>query len=96
MITLLAYSCRSASYSLHFCRPFKVDLDRCLIQLIISPKELFQNVRLLKRDIEVGLHMSFDALETVLAAARIGLLRPPLVLCLTNKKVLVGVGRCHT
>ena len=53
-------------------------------------------MRLLKRDIEVGLHMSFDALETVLAAARIGLLRPPLVLCLTNKKVLVGVGRCHT
>ena len=75
MITLLAYSCRSASYSLHFAAlVFKVDVDRCLSQFIIFPMErnVFSNVILLKRTIDVGLHMNFDALATVLAAARIG------------------------
>jgi hypothetical protein len=56
-------------------RPFKLDLDRRFSQFIISPMErnVFSNVRLLKRTIEViGCHMNFDALETALAAAKIG------------------------
>ncbi len=43
-------------------------------QFIIPPIErnMFPNVRLLKRNIEVGRHIIFDALKTALAAARIG------------------------
>ena len=74
-----------------------MDLDRRLSQFVTSPRErnVFPIVRLLKRTIEDERNMNFNALETALAAAMKELPRLPPVPCLTNKNVLVGVGRCH-
>ncbi len=74
-----------------------MELDRRLSQFNLSPRErnVFPIVRLLKRTIEDERQMNFNALETALAAAMKELPRPPPVPCLNNKKVLVGVGRCH-
>ena len=50
-------------------------------------RNMFPNVRLLKRTIEDERLMNFDALETALAAAMTELPKPIPVPCLTNEGV---------
>ncbi len=56
---------------------------------------MFPIVTLLKGTIEYERRMNFNALETALATAMKELPRPSPVPCLTNKNVLVSVGRSH-
>ncbi len=74
-----------------------MDLDKRVSNFFTSPRErtVFPIVKLLKRTIEDERHMNFNALETALAAAITELPKPIPVPCLTNKKVLVGNGRCN-
>ena len=72
-------------------------LDKRVSNFVTSPRErnVFPIVKLLKGTIEDERRMNFNALETALATAMKELPRLPPVPCLTNKNVLVGVGRCH-
>ena len=56
---------------------------------------MFPIVKLLKGTIEDERRMNFNALETALATAMKELPRPSPVPCLTNKNVLLSVGRGH-
>ena len=72
-------------------------LDKRVCNFVTSPRErnVFPIVKLLKGTIEDERRMNFNALETALATAMKELPRPSPVPCLTNKNVLLSVGRGH-